>query len=64
MKHQAMKTYGEWRYISTICDLGIDGSEWLASRPSHFTTEERAPGAHWMKSLVGSRAGLELSSRE
>jgi hypothetical protein len=24
----------------------LDGCEWLASRPSRFTAEERAPGSH------------------
>jgi hypothetical protein len=36
----------------------LDGGEWLASRPGHFTRWEKALGAHWIESWVGSRAGL------
>jgi len=40
---------GEWRY-SSIYSLtsALDGGEWSASRPGHFTPRERAPGAHWI----------------
>jgi hypothetical protein len=38
----------------------LDGSEWLASRPSHFTPKESASGTHSIKKLVGpqNRSGL------
>jgi hypothetical protein len=26
----------------------LDGSEWSASRPAHFTPRERAPGGRWV----------------
>jgi hypothetical protein len=35
----------EWRYTSTILDLGtmaLDGGEWSASCPSHFTLEKQS----------------------
>jgi hypothetical protein len=43
-----MKAYG-----------ALAGNEWSASRPSRFTTGERAPGTHWIGGWVGSRAGLD-----
>jgi hypothetical protein len=39
--------------------LVLDGGEWSASRPSHFTHGERAPGTHWIGDWVGPRAGLD-----
>jgi hypothetical protein len=32
----------------------LDGSEWPASRPGHFTPRERAPGTQWLGGWVGS----------
>jgi hypothetical protein len=29
--------------------LSLDGSEWSASRPEHFTTEERTAFTSWIK---------------
>jgi hypothetical protein len=37
----------------------LDGSEWSASRPGHFTPKERAPGTDWMGGWVGPRAVLD-----
>jgi hypothetical protein len=37
----------------------LDGGKWSASRPSRFTSRERAPGIHWIGSWVGPRAGLD-----
>jgi hypothetical protein len=36
----------------------LDGGEWSASRPGHFTPRERAPGTHWIRGWVGPRAVL------
>jgi hypothetical protein len=33
--------------------------EWSSSSPGRFTTGERAPGTHWIGSLVDPRAGLD-----
>jgi len=38
----------------------LDGGEWSASRPSHFTPRERAPGTHWFGGWVGPGAGLDM----
>jgi hypothetical protein len=48
---------GELRYSSTHSLTSVlDGSEWSASRPSHFIPRERAPGTHWIGGWVGPRA--------
>jgi hypothetical protein len=44
----------DYCYITSV----LDGGEWSASRPGHFTREERALVAHWIEGWVGSRAGL------
>jgi hypothetical protein len=41
---------GEWRFSSTILDLGI-GWRYVVC----FIAEERAPGTHWIGSWVGPR---------
>jgi len=40
----------------------LDGGEWSASRPGHFTPTERVPGTHWIGGWVGPRT--ELDSEE
>jgi hypothetical protein len=42
LKIDAMKTYGEWRYISTILDLGATW-RWKVSFTSNFSPGEKAP---------------------
>jgi hypothetical protein len=37
----------------------LDGSEWLASRPSRFTPRERALGTDWIGGWLGPRAVLD-----
>jgi hypothetical protein len=55
-----MKAYGEWIYSSThSLTLALDGGEWSASRPGHFTPRESAPGTHWIGGWVGPRAVLD-----
>jgi hypothetical protein len=52
---------GEWRYSSThSLTLALDGGEWLASFPGHFTPREIAPGTHWIGGWVGPRAVLDM----
>jgi hypothetical protein len=38
----------------------LDGGEWSASRPSHFTLREGVPGTHWIGGWVGPRAILDV----
>jgi hypothetical protein len=40
--------------------LALDASEWSASRSSHFTPREGAPGTHWIGGWVGPRAILDV----
>jgi hypothetical protein len=50
---------GEWTCSSTILDFSaLDGGEWSASRPVHFTPGEMAPCTLWIGGWVGTRAGL------
>jgi hypothetical protein len=43
IKHNAMKTYqGMEAEAPPFLALALDGNEWSASHPSHFTTGERA----------------------
>jgi hypothetical protein len=51
---------GQWRYSFThSLTLALDGGEWSASHPGHFTPRERAPGTHWIGGWVGPRAVLD-----
>jgi hypothetical protein len=49
IKHYVMKMCGEWRYSSTILDLG--------TRRGRFT-----PGTHCIGGWVGPRTGLEIAA--
>jgi hypothetical protein len=52
---------GEWRYRSTILDIGTR-RRWVVSFTSQWLyPRERAPGTHWIGSWVGPRAGLEAA---
>jgi hypothetical protein len=45
---------GECTYGSThSLTSALDGFEWSASCPSHFTPRERAPDTHWIGGWVG-----------
>jgi hypothetical protein len=42
--YHAMKTYGKVEvYLHEFSTSALDGGEWLAPRPGHFTPGERAP---------------------
>jgi hypothetical protein len=43
--------------------LALDGGEWSASCPCHFTPRTRAPGTHWIGGWVAPRAGLDMVSK-
>jgi hypothetical protein len=59
-----LKHTGEWRYTSVhSLTLALDGGEWSASHPSHFTPRERAPGTHCIGGLVGPRTIGEYMAR-
>jgi hypothetical protein len=41
----------------------LDGGDWLAARPCHFTSGETAPIANWIGDSVDPRAGLDAVER-
>jgi hypothetical protein len=55
-----MKTYWESHAFLT---LSLDGSEWSASWPGHFTPRERAPATHWIGGWVDPRTGMDAVVR-
>jgi hypothetical protein len=58
IEHHDMKTYGGWRYCSTILVLGIRW-KWLASRPGRSISEETVlSGSHLIGGWVGLREPL------
>jgi hypothetical protein len=55
---------GEWRYSSMhSLTSALDGGEWSALHPGHFTPRERAPGTHWIGGWVGPRAVLDMAMK-
>jgi hypothetical protein len=48
--------WGRGGIASRILNLTVDGGEWSASRPDHFTPGETAPGIHWIGGCVALRA--------
>jgi hypothetical protein len=50
---------GEWRYSSTIHDLGTSCTRWPASHPSRCTPWERNFCTDWVGGWLGPRAGLD-----
>jgi hypothetical protein len=56
-----LSVLGEWRYSSThSLTSALDGGEWSASRPGHFTPRERVPGTHWIGGWVSPRTEVKL----
>jgi hypothetical protein len=50
---------GEWRYSSTIIDLGIRCRSVVSFTPLPFYPRERSLGNHYIGSCVGPRAVLD-----
>jgi hypothetical protein len=48
----------EWRYSSTILDLGTRQRRVVSFTPRPLHPGKRAPGTHWIGGCVGARAGL------
>jgi hypothetical protein len=57
-----MKAYAEWRYSSTILDLGTR-CEWSASHPCRFTPSERAPRYGRAPAVQSNRRFTDWASR-
>jgi hypothetical protein len=46
-EHNAMKAYwGVEVYLHAFLTSALDGGEWSAKRPGHFTPMQRVPGTH------------------
>jgi hypothetical protein len=62
-KYSIMKTimYLTKHHASKI--PALDGCEWSASRPGHFTPGERAPGTYWIRDWVGTRSGQDAMAK-
>jgi len=59
-----MKAYwGVEVYLHDFLTSELDGGEWSASLPGHFTPRQRAPGTHWIGGLVDPRAGLHTAAK-
>jgi hypothetical protein len=55
-----MKEYGVVDVqIHIFLTSALIGEKWSASRACRFTTEEKAPGTHWIRGWVGPRYGLD-----
>jgi len=58
-----MKTYGGVEIqLHAFLTSALDGGEWSASRPGHFTPGETAPGTHWLGGWVGPTVDLLTQS--
>jgi hypothetical protein len=55
-----MKIYnGVEVYLPPFLTSALDGGDWSASSPGHFTLMETAPGIYWIAVWVGPRTGLD-----
>jgi hypothetical protein len=45
--------------LSIFLTLALDGGDWSASCPSHFTPGETAPATHWIGHWVSLRASQD-----
>jgi hypothetical protein len=64
-KYHAMKMY--WvveTYLHAFLTSALDGCEWSASQPGHFTLRERAPSTHWIGGWVGPIGGLNAVTKK
>jgi hypothetical protein len=60
----AMKTYGLVEVqLHAFLTLALDGGEWSASRPSSFTSSEKAAGINWTGGWVDPRTGLDAVAK-
>jgi hypothetical protein len=53
----------EWRYGSTILDLGTRWMWLWSSLPSHFSYWKTLPDTHWKEGFLGLRAGLHAMGK-
>jgi len=49
--------------LHTFLTPALDGDEWSASHPGHFTPEGKKPHVHWIGGWVDPRASLDLAAK-
>jgi hypothetical protein len=54
---------GEWRYSSTLVNLGTSLRRLYSFTPQSLYPRERAPGTHWIGGWVGPITGLDDAER-
>jgi hypothetical protein len=64
IKQYVMKTYGEWRYSSSILDLSTRWGDLSGSRPCRFTPEEERPPNPFDRRLGGPQQPVWTACRE
>jgi hypothetical protein len=50
----------EHHTMKAFLTSALDGGEWSASHPGHFTPREKAPGMHWIGGWVGPKGILDM----
>jgi hypothetical protein len=58
------KVWGSGGIDLPFLTLALDGDEWLATRPGHFTPVEKDPGTCWVGGCVGPRASLDAVEKK
>jgi hypothetical protein len=58
LTNEALRHEGVWR-SRIFLTSALAGGEWSASRPGRFTSEDRAPGTHWIRGFGNPRAALD-----
>jgi hypothetical protein len=59
-----MKTYGEWRYSSTILDLSTNLRRVDSFTSAPLYSWRRTINTHWVGGCVGPRAGLDAVEKK
>jgi hypothetical protein len=54
-----MKEDASGRIGPPFLDSALDGGDWSASRPGHFTPGDIVPGTYWIEGWVVPRDGLD-----
>jgi hypothetical protein len=63
LRHEGV--VGEWKYLlHAFLRAGLDGGEWSASRPGHFTPQEKSPWCPLDRMLGGPQSRSESGDEE
>jgi hypothetical protein len=57
VRHEGV--WGSGGITPLFLESALDGCEWSASLSGHFIPGKTAPHTHWIRGLVGPRAGLD-----